>query len=116
MKAAGFGPGIRNYVFSRQPRESSEPEFEFVSKPIKPFAQRLRARRGKDIRMMGGGGIIASFLEEREIDEFSIPVIPILIGDGIPLIQPRHRCVRLKLLSTRKFPDGVVHLNDRVAG
>jgi hypothetical protein len=42
MKAAGFGPGIRNYVFSRQPRESSEPEFEFVSKPIKPFAQRLR--------------------------------------------------------------------------
>lgn len=64
--------------------------------------------------MMGGGEIIASFLDEGEIDEFSIHVIPILIGEGIPLIQPRHRSISLKLLSTKKFPDGVVHLNYRV--
>src|SRR5260370_23220778 len=36
---------------------------------------------------------------------------PILIGQGIPLIQPRHRSIRLKLLSTKAFPDGVVHLD-----
>jgi dihydrofolate reductase len=30
--------------------------------------------------MMGGGEIIASFLDEGEIDEFNIRVIPILIG------------------------------------
>ena len=116
MKAAGFGPRIRNYVFSRQAHESPEPGFDFVNEPIKTFAQRLRAQRGKDIWMMGGGGIIASFLDEAEIDEFSIHVIPILIGEGIPLIQPRHRCVRLKLLSSKTFPDGVVHLNYCVAG
>src|SRR6266478_5280201 len=39
--------------------------------------------------MMGGGEIIASFLDQGEIDEFRIHVIPILIGEGIPLIQPR---------------------------
>lgn len=116
MKAVGFGPEIRNYVFSRQPHESLLQGFELVTEPIKTFAQRLRAQRGKDIWMMGGGGIIASFLDEGEIDEFSIHVIPILIGEGIPLIQPRHRCVRLKLLSSRKYPDGVVDLNYRVAG
>jgi dihydrofolate reductase len=116
MKAAGFGPEIRNYVFSRQPPQSSEPGFEFVSEPIKTFAQRLRTQRGKDIWMMGGGGIIASFLDEGEIDEFSIHVIPILIGEGIPLIQARHRSVQLKLLGSRAFPDGVVNLNYRVAG
>jgi riboflavin biosynthesis pyrimidine reductase len=64
--------------------------------------------------MMGGGGIIASFLDEGEIDEFSIHVIPILIGEGIPLVQPRHRLIPLKVLSTKRFPDGVVHLNYRV--
>jgi dihydrofolate reductase len=116
MKAAGIGPKIKNYVFSRQPQGSLEPGFEFVTESIKTFAQRLRAQRGKDIWMMGGGGIIASFLDEGEIDEFSIHVIPIFIGEGIPLIQPRHRSVPLKLLSTKKFPDGVVHLNYRVAG
>jgi len=113
--SSGFGRGIRNYVFSRSPQRSSEGAFEFLNEPVKPFAQRLRAQPGKDIWMMGGGEIIASFLDEGEIDEFSIHVIPVLIGEGIPLIQPRHREVRLKLLSSKEFPDGVVHLNYRVA-
>ena len=64
--------------------------------------------------MMGGGEIIASFLDEGEIDEFSIKVIPIFIGEGIPLIEPEQRSVPLKLLSTKKFSDGVVQLHYRV--
>ena len=111
---AGFGPAIRNYLFSRQPQGTLLPGFEWVKEPVKSFAQRLRADPGKDIWMMGGGEIIASFLDEGEIDEFIIRVIPILIGVGIPLMQPRHRLIRLKLLSTKKFPDGVVELNYRV--
>jgi dihydrofolate reductase len=62
---------------------------------------------------MGGGEIIASFLDQGEIDEFRIHVIPILIGEGIPLIQPRHRSIRLKLLAAKAFPDGVVLLHYR---
>ncbi|MBZ5508350.1 MAG: dihydrofolate reductase family protein [Acidobacteriia bacterium] len=114
MKAAGFDPEIKNYVFSRQPQESLEPGFEWISEPVKTFAQRLRAQPGKDIWMMGGGGIIASFLDEGEIDEFIIRVIPILIGEGIPLVQPRQRSIPLELLSSKAFPDGVVQLNYRV--
>lgn len=115
MSASGFGPGIKNYVFSRHLQKSSLPGFEFINEPIKPFAERLRAQPGKNIWMMGGGEIIAAFLDEGEIDEFSIHVIPVLIGEGIPLIQPSHRLIPLKLLATRKFPDGIVHLNYRVA-
>ncbi len=61
--------------------------------------------------MMGGGGLIASFLDEGEIEEFSIHVIPAFIGEGIPLIQPPHRLVPLELRSVRRFPDGVVYLH-----
>jgi len=114
MKAGGFGPKVRNYVFSRGPQEPLLQGFELVREPIKPFAQRLRALPGKDVWMMGGGEIIASFLDEEQIDEFSIHVIPILIGEGIPLIKPQQRSIPLKLLSTKKFPDGVVHLHYRV--
>ena len=114
MQSGGFGRGIRNYVFSRQPRLSLTTGFECVREPIKTFAQRLRSQPGRDIWMMGGGEIIASFLDEGEIGEFSIHVIPVLIGEGIPLIQPRHRLIPLKLLSAKKFPDGVVNLRYRV--
>ncbi|HEV2388944.1 MAG TPA: dihydrofolate reductase family protein [Candidatus Acidoferrales bacterium] len=114
MKPSGFGPKIKNYVFSRRPPKSSLQGFEFVSEPIKSFARRLRAQPGKHIWMMGGAGIIGSFLDADEIDEFSIHVIPVLIGEGIPLVQPGRRSVPLKLRSTKTFPDGVVQLNYRV--
>jgi len=120
LKLSVYGPGVKNYIFSRQPAVSGEsqskaqPGVEFVKEPIKQFAQKLRAQPGKDIWMMGGGEITAAFLDEGEIDEFSIHVIPVLIGEGIPLIAPRHRNINLELLSTKKFSDGVVHLNYRV--
>lgn len=37
-------------------------------------------------------------------------VIPTFIGEGVPLIAPRHRDVPLALLSTHSYPDGVVRL------
>jgi dihydrofolate reductase len=114
MKAGGFGPKVKHYVFSRELHGPLLQGFELVREPIKPFAQRLRAQPGKDIWMMGGGEIIGLFLDEGEIDEFSIHVIPIFIGDGIPLIKAQQRSIPLKLLSTKKFPDGVVHLHYRV--
>lgn len=55
VEAAGFGKGIKNYVFSRQPQASLQPGVEFIADPIKAFAQQLRLQPGKDIWMMGGG-------------------------------------------------------------
>jgi dihydrofolate reductase len=86
------------------------PGVEFVSEPVKAFARRLRTAPGKHIWMMGGGELIASFLDAGEIDEFDIHVIPTLIGEDIPLLAPRHRDVPLRLRSARKYPDGVVRL------
>lgn len=106
---------IKNYAFSRRPPRKVAPGFEFVKEPIKKFAKRLRAQKGKDIWMMGGGGIIASFLDAGAIDEFIIHVIPTFIGEGIPLIAPQHRTVPLKLLSVKKYSDGVVRLHYRVS-
>jgi dihydrofolate reductase len=108
---AGMFGGINHYVFSRKPPKKVLEGFEFVREPIKIFAKRLRTRKGKDIFLMGGAGLIASFLDAGEIDEFAISVIPTFIGEGIPLIAPRHRTVPLKLLSSKKFSDGVVRLH-----
>jgi dihydrofolate reductase len=87
---------------------------QFVSEPVKEFAQRLRATPGKNVWMMGGGELIASFLDAGEIDEFDIHVIPTFIGEGIPLIARRHRDVALHLQSADKYPDGMVRLRYEV--
>lgn len=110
-KAQPHGSRIKNYIFSRQPPEICPPDVEFVRVPIKEFTKRLRSEAGQDIWMMGGAGIIGSFLDEGEIDEFMIHVIPIFIGDGIPLVHPMHRSISLELLSMKSWPDGVVRLH-----
>jgi len=109
---ASFDAKSRSFVFSRQPRPAKAPAgVEFVNEAIGPFVSRLRAQPGKDIWLMGGGDIIASFLDAQAIDEFVISVVPVFIGDGIPLIARRHRQVPLTLLSTEKFADGLVQLH-----
>src|SRR5208283_78910 len=112
MAGSGFDTRVRNYLFTRSPLQSAAPAgVEVVNEPIKAFATRLREEKGKDIWMMGGAGIIASFLDEGEIDEFMIHVIPKFIGEGIPLIAAGRRTVPLELISCTKFTDGVVKLH-----
>jgi dihydrofolate reductase len=110
-----FDTKVTNYVFSRRPPRRPAQGVQFVTEPVTAFAQRLRATPGRQIWMMGGAGLIASFLDAGEIDEFDIHVIPVFIGEGIPLVAPRHRDIPLRLLSSRKYPDGVVRLRYKVA-
>jgi dihydrofolate reductase len=109
-----FDTNVTNYVFSRKPPKRAVAGVQFVTGPVKAFARQLRRKPGKHIWMMGGGELIASFLDAGEIDEFDIHVMPVMIGEGIPLVAPRYRDVELRLRSSRKFPDGVVRLRYEV--
>lgn len=105
----------RTIVFSHSAPPADAPAgVEFVSGAIGPYVRRLREEPGKDIWLMGGGELIASFLDEQAIDELVVTVNPVFIGDGIPLIARRHRHVPLDLVSVERFEDGVVQLRYRV--
>ena len=112
---AKFDARSRAIVFSRQEPPADVPSgVEFVNGAIGAVVSRLREQPGKDIWLMGGGEIIASFLDEQAIDEFVISVVPVFIGDGIPLIARRHRHVPLLLQSVERFEDGLVQLHYHV--
>src|SRR5262245_1531137 len=77
---AKFDGKTKTYVCSTRPAVMApNAGVEVVSEPIAAFARRLRDAPGKDIWMMGGGGIIASFLEAGGIDELIVNVAPVLI-------------------------------------
>ena len=110
-----FDSKNRTIVFSRHPAPPDAPTgVEFVSGAIGSVVSSLRDQAGKDIWLMGGGELIASFLDEQAIDEFVISVVPVFIGDDIPLIARRHRHTRMDLQSVERFDDGLVQLHYRV--
>jgi len=88
---------------------------EFVSEEPAVFAKHLRAQPGKNIWMMGGAALIGAFVDQDQIDEFIIHVMPTLIGEGIPLLGPGRREIQLSLRSCKRFSDGVVRLHYLVA-
>ena len=110
-----FDAKTKTIVFSRHaPPADMPPGVEFESGDVAAVVQRLRERQGKDIWLMGGGELIASFLDAQAIDEFVVSVIPVFIGDGIPLIARRPRHVPLELQSVERFDDGLVQLHYRL--
>jgi dihydrofolate reductase len=106
----GLRGDLKHYLFSRKRLGTPFSGFEYVKQPVKVFAQGLRTSPGRNIWIIGGGGLIASFLDEGEIDEFRLQVIPIFLGSGIPLLEPRHRSIPLELGTVRKFSDSVLGL------
>ena len=108
---AGGYAGKKNYVFSHTLSKAASPKMSIVSEDVPVFAERLRLAKGKDIWLVGGAELVAAFLDSGHVDEFIIHVIPKMIGEGIPLVALRHRDLRLKLLGTKRFSDGVVRLH-----
>ena len=108
--AEGYA-GKKSYVFSRTLSKAASPKVNIVSEDVRVFAERMRSERGKNIWLVGGAELVAAFLDSGQVDEFVIHVIPKMIGEGIPLIAPRHRDLSLKLLASKQFPDGVVKLH-----
>lgn len=108
---AKFDGKTKTYVFSTSVPKNAPAGVEFVTEPIDSFAARVRSAEGKHLWLMGGGGVIGSFLDAGAIDEIIVTVMPVLIGEGIPLVAPRRRHVQMTLKSSKAFDDGVVQLH-----
>lgn len=65
-------------------------------------------------RYIDGGLTVQRFLAAGRIDEMTITLIPVLLGQGIPLFGPRIGDVPLTLVGTRAYDWGFVQLHYRI--
>jgi dihydrofolate reductase len=114
MGGAGGGghSGAQTMVFSRTLRQEDHPNVTIVSDNLEQALTDLRAKPGKDIWLFGGGSLFRSLLEARLVDGVEVSVIPVLLGEGIPLLppEPSSERFRLSLTSSRAFKTGIVSL------
>jgi dihydrofolate reductase len=81
--------GIPAYIFSRTQPPGEREGVIFTNQSPKAWlskiSRKIPPRRGKHIWHMGGGELARSFLEAGLIDELLLGVVPILLGEGLPL-------------------------------
>ena len=113
LKQGGAGgmPGMKTYVFSRTLHQKDHPKVTVVAENAKETLTTLKKASGKDIWLMGGGGLFRSLLDLGMVDTVEVAVIPVLLGGGIPLVPPPGKSAKLKLTNHRLYKkSGIVSL------
>ncbi len=109
----GGHSGVQTIVFSRTLRQQDYPNLTIVSENPEQVLADLRSKPGKDIWLFGGGLLFRSLLEARLVDAVEVSVVPVLLGEGIPLLpaKPSSERFKLKLTSSRAYKEsGIVSL------
>jgi dihydrofolate reductase len=103
-------PRMKIIVFSRTLQQRDFPEVTIVAGKEAETVAGLRAKRGKDIWLFGGGLLFRSFLDAGLVDAVEVALIPVLLGGGIPLLPAPARQTKLKLTGHKVYGTGVVLL------
>ncbi len=100
--------GKRVVVITHQSFESRHGEDFFSGSPAE-LVIKLEAEGAKHL-YVDGGATIRRFLAENLVDEMTLSVIPVLLGEGISLFGAKVPETQLVLQSSRSYPKGLVQL------
>lgn len=116
-KQGGTGamPGMEVVVFSRTLAPKALPGIRVTSDDPRKVIKALKKKPGRDIWLFGGGELFHSLLKARLVDTVEIAVIPVLLGEGIPLLPPG-ASTKLKLVDQKTLPSGIVVVSYSVPG
>jgi dihydrofolate reductase len=102
---------LKNFVLTNHEEAKGDEYAEFVSDShMAKLMADLKSQPGKDIWLVGGGKANGLFLNLGLLNELRVFVMPIVLGDGIPLFSSEARKKEIKLKNQRMYPSGVVEL------
>ena len=79
------------FVLTHRPPEPPDPDVTFLSGDIgEAVATALNAAGGKNLEILGAD-VAGQCLRRGLVDEILVYVLPVLLGDGIPLLVPGPR-------------------------
>jgi dihydrofolate reductase len=105
LKQGGNGsmPGLDVVVFSRTLRQEDFPRVSIVGTDPAERIRDLKAKPGKDIWLFGGGELFRTLLEAGVVDTVEPAIIPVLLGEGIPLLPAFSKRTELTLTRHRLY-------------
>ena len=95
--------GLPFFIVTHRPEE--EPEggaFQFVSGVEEAIERAREAAGDKDVHVMGGADVIRQALEAGLVDQLSIIIAPVILGDGKRLFEGFSESLELEQLGVRQ--------------
>jgi dihydrofolate reductase len=106
--------GDREVVVLTRTAMPSRGKVTFFSGNIGSLVNGLKEQEGSNIFCDGGAETVHELLTLGLIDEIILSVVPVLLGDGIPLFRPGRPKMTLTLPDTRRYDGGLVQLHYKI--
>lgn len=111
----GFGdwpyPGKPTTVLTSRPLDGPlPPGVEARSGDPAAIVAELEGRGHRRVWIEGGGQVVRSLIAIGKLDVLEMAVIPIILGEGIPLFPPGTGELKLELVSCTPKTKGALHL------
>ena len=108
--APPFPAGAKLFVFSSSMRQVRNPAVTILPRVSTDAVDRIRSAARKDIWLFGGGQLFRSFLAGGFVDTVDVAVMPVLLGEGLPLLPAMEARTALRLTAHKVYPSGIVAL------
>lgn len=103
LKSGMAGGKERTYVITREKDLKKGSQTQFYDGDLKELAKKAKTETDQDIYIWGGGDVISQFIDLDLLDELNIAMIPVLLGDGVPLFGKFGKLKKLRLTECQKF-------------
>jgi dihydrofolate reductase len=105
---ANFLNNARKYVFSATLEKAEWKNSALVKGSLAEELAKLKRQPGKNIQVPGSPRLVRSLLRDRLLDELTLFVLPIVVSAGMRLFAEMTDQLRLKLVASRTFGNGVL--------
>lgn len=85
-------------------------EAELFSGDLRTLVSQLHSDGVRHV-WIDGGKTISQFLNLRIVDSITLSVIPVILGDGMPLFNAIGQEIPCRLISSQSYPSGLVQIN-----
>ncbi|HEY1405256.1 MAG TPA: dihydrofolate reductase family protein [Spirochaetota bacterium] len=77
--------------------------------------RKMKQQSGKNMLMLGGAGLVSSFMNSGLVDEIHLLINPVILGGGKPLFGNLNKRERLHLISSKILASGKVAVHYHLA-
>jgi dihydrofolate reductase len=105
---APFMNGLPKVVFSRTLTNATWPGSRIARGDLAAELAALKSQSGGEIMAHGGAAFVQSLSRQGLIDEYRLVILPVALGNGLPLFKDLDKPLRLNLAESNTFPDGTI--------
>ena len=105
---AAFMNNLPKVVFSKTLPTAGWAGSRIASGDLADEVAALKSEAGGEIMAHGGAAFVQALSRLGLIDEYRLVILPVALGNGLPLFRDLAKPLRLDLKETKSFPDGTV--------